>query len=61
MEATMQNYQLAKQIIALLIKENCTVKQAEEVLSFVGTVIRSTSTVQYSEQLANLFQRAKDF
>ena len=61
MEATMKNYQLAEQIIALFAKENCTVKQAEEILSFVGVTIRTSSTVQSSETLTDILNFAKDF
>lgn len=49
MEATQQNYRIAKQIIALLAKENCTVRQSAEILSFVGTTIQNTATVQLTE------------
>ena len=44
----------------ILAKENCTVKQSEEILSFVGTTIRNTSTVQYPAALAELLNRADD-
>ena len=60
MEATKQNYQIAKKIIELLINENCTVKQSEEILSFVGTTIRNTSTVQRTEFLTELLNRSED-
>lgn len=60
METTKQNYQIAKEIIELLAKENCTVKQSEEILSFVGTTIRNTSTVQRSESLLKLLNRSED-
>ncbi|WP_308541801.1 hypothetical protein [uncultured Oscillibacter sp.] len=60
MEATKQNYQIAKEIIELLAKENCTVKQSEEILSFVGTTIRNTSTVQRSESLLKPLNRSED-
>ena len=60
MEATKQNYQIAKEIIELLAKENCTVKQSEEILSFVGTTIRNTSTVQRSESLLKMLNRSED-
>ena len=60
MEATKRNYCIAQQIIYLLAKENCTVKQSEEILSFVGTTIRNTSTVQYPAALAKLLNRADD-
>lgn len=52
MEATKQNCHVALQIIELLANENCTVKQSEEILSFVGMTIRNTSTVQCSAFLA---------
>lgn len=55
MDATKQNYQIAREIIALLAKEHCTVRQSEEILSFVGTTIRSTSTVQCPEPSIKLF------
>ena len=61
MEATKQNYRIAQQIIELFATENCTVKRSEEILSFVGTTIRSTSTVQRSEFLADMLNRAENF
>lgn len=60
MEATKQNYQIARQIIELFANENCTVKQSEEILSFVGTTIRNASTVQRSESLTELLNRSED-
>ena len=61
MEATQQNYRIAQQIIELFATENCTVKRSEEILSFVGTTIRNTSTVQRSEFLADMLNRAENF
>ena len=61
MEATKQNYRIAQQIIELFATENCTVKRSEEILSFEGTTIRNTSTVQRSELLAVLLNRAEHF
>ena len=60
MEATAQNYRIANQVIELLARESCTVKQSEEILSFVGSTIRNTSTVQRSEPLTNLLNRTED-
>lgn len=60
MEATKQNYQIARQIIELFANENCTVRQSEEILSFVGTTIRNTSTVQRSESLIKMLNRSED-
>lgn len=60
MEATKRNYHIALQIIELLAKENCTVKQSEEILSFVGTTIRNTSTVQCSALLAEWLSHPYD-
>ncbi|MUU10885.1 MAG: hypothetical protein EP146_05635 [Oscillibacter sp.] len=60
MEATKQNYKLARQIIEMFAKENCTVKQSEEVLAFVGMTIRNVSTVQLPEQSAEVFNRAEN-
>ena len=57
MEATKQNYKLARQIIEMFAKENCTVKQSEEVLAFVGM---NVSTVQLPEQSAEVFNRAEN-
>lgn len=59
MEATKQNYQIAEQILKLLAKENCTVRQSEEILSYVGMTIRNVSTVQFQES-AELFYRRKN-
>lgn len=59
-EATKRNYHIALQIIELLANENCTVKQSEEILSFVGTTIRITSTVQRSEFLTELLNRSEE-
>lgn len=50
MEATKKNDQIAQQIIELLAKENCTVRQSEEILSYVGMTIRNVSTVQVPKQ-----------
>lgn len=61
MEATEKNYTLAENIIALFNEENCTVKQAEEILSFVGTTIRHTSTVQPWNGSAKSFNSGNDF
>lgn len=60
MEATKQNYKLARQIIEMFAKENSTVKQSEEVLAFVGMTIRNVSTVQLPEQSAEVFNRAEN-
>lgn len=60
MDATKQNYKIAKEIIELLAKESCTVRRAEEILSFVGTTIRNTSTVQRSEGLIDLLNRSEN-
>ncbi|MCM1236136.1 MAG: hypothetical protein NC489_39130 [Ruminococcus flavefaciens] len=49
MEATTQNYQIADKILTLLAKENCTVLQAEGILSFVQSRVRAQSTVQHRE------------
>ena len=51
MEATQKNYHVAEQIITLLANENCTVRQSAEILSFVGTTIQNTATVQLTEAL----------
>ncbi len=51
MEATQKNYCIAEQIITLLANENCTVRQSAEILSFVGTTIQNTATVQLTEAL----------
>lgn len=59
MEATKQNYQIAQQIIELLAKENCTVRQSEEILSYVGMTIRNVSTVQF-QRLAELLNRREN-
>ena len=60
MEATKRNYHIALKIIELFANENCTVKQSEEILSFVGTTIRNTSTVQRSEFLTELLNRSEE-
>ena len=46
MEATRKNRRIAKQIMELLAREGCTVRQAEEILA------RDTATVQFTEQLS---------
>lgn len=60
MEATKKNYQLARQIIEMFANENCTVRQSEEVLAFVGMTIRNVSTVQLPEQSAEVFNRTEN-
>ena len=40
MEATRKNRRIAKQIMELLAREGCTVRQAEEILAFVGRAAR---------------------
>lgn len=52
MEATEKNYQLAQEILAILAKENCTVLDAEDVLSFVRMTIRRTATVQLAKTIS---------
>lgn len=46
MEASGENLRISKKIISILAESNCTVKQAEEILAYVGHTIRSTATVQ---------------
>lgn len=48
MLATKQNYKIADAILTVLAEENCTVRQAREILGYVGTQISRESTVQYS-------------
>ena len=52
MEATRKNRRIAKQIMELLAREGCTVRQAEEILACVGRAARDTATVQFTEQLS---------
>ena len=46
MEATDQNFRIADKILTLLAEENCTVRQAEEILAYTARCIREESTVQ---------------
>lgn len=56
MDATDQTYRIADQILTLLAKENCTVLQATEILTYVRSQILNRSTVQYQEgALVELF------
>lgn len=57
MDATQENYTVAYEIIEILSKRGCTVRQSEGILSFVGTTIRETATVQPSEELGRLGDR----
>lgn len=47
MNATIQNMQLADRILNILAEEQCTVRQAQEVLGFVSGRVRDYSEVQY--------------
>ena len=47
MEATAQNFSIADKILTLFAKENCTVLQATEILTYVRSQILNRSTVQY--------------
>ena len=49
MEATKKNFRIADQILTTLAKENCTVLEATEILSYVSTKVRERSTVQYTQ------------
>ena len=60
MEATNQNYKLARHISERFATENSTVQHSEEVLAFVGMTIRNVSTVQLPEQSAEVFNRAEN-
>lgn len=46
MEATKTNFELAQEILNLLAENNCTARQATEILSYVGTTIKQTAAVQ---------------
>lgn len=48
MLATKQNYKIADAILTILARENCTVRQAREILGYVEVQISSESAVQYS-------------
>ena len=48
-DATKPNFKIADQILTILAKENCTVLQAAEILSYVSSQIRARSTVQFRE------------
>ena len=48
-EATRQNFRIADQVLTILAKENCTVLQAAEILTYVSDQIRARSTVQFNE------------
>lgn len=45
MTVSNENVQIAEKIFAVLSENKCTVRQSEEILSFVGTTIRKTATV----------------
>ena len=60
MEATQKNYRIAEQVITLLANENCTVRQSAEILSFVGTTIQNTATVQLTESLVQCLNSLND-
>ena len=47
MEATEKNFRIADEILSILAKENCTARQATEVLHYAMTKISDESTVQY--------------
>ena len=49
MEATEKNYRIADQILTVFAKENCTVLEATEILSYVSAKVREKSTVQYTQ------------
>ena len=49
MDATKKNFRIADQILTIFAKENCTVLQAAEILSYVATQIRARSKVQFDE------------
>lgn len=51
-----ENVRIAEQIVAILSENKCTVRQSEEILSFVGTTIRKTATVPpLTKELAAFF------
>lgn len=45
-----KNLGAAKSIIDILARENCTIEETTEILSYVQRVIKGTSTVQLSDE-----------
>ena len=48
-EATKQNFRIADQVLTILAKENCTVLQATEILTYVSAQVHARTTVQFTE------------
>lgn len=46
MEATSKNFEIADNIVDLLVTEKCTIEQAQSILSYVSRIITTNSTVQ---------------
>ena len=49
MQATETNFNIADEIITILAKNNCTVAQSNEILSYVSRKITESATVQLLE------------
>lgn len=47
MQDTEQNCRIADVILTMLAKENCTARQATEILHYVGQQVQAKSVVQY--------------
>ncbi len=61
MFATKQNLKIADEIVQILIREKCTIKAAQSILSEVSKGIEASSMVQMEESYQERFKNALEW